>query len=85
MARCLLMVEADKRALLCDKVFMHAHTGDKYRKRFERIHHTFGSGSLVSACGDLPRKPEPFLSNKEYAHCLRVVFNRILSPEVGLS
>ncbi len=78
LARCLLAVEAVMRVDLCDRVFDWAHAADKYGKRFGVYHLRFGFGNLASACMDLPKEPEPFLSNKEYAHCLKVVFERIL-------
>lgn len=79
LGRCLLAVDANGRVALCDQVFERAHAGDKYRKRLGKYHRAFGSGSLASACWNLPRKPEPFLSDKDYAHCLRVIFDRVLS------
>lgn len=79
LGRCLLAVEAAKRVRLCDLVFDRAHAADKYRKRFGKYHHNLGTGSLASACWDLPRRPEPFLSDKTYAHCLKVIFTRVLS------
>jgi len=84
LGRCLLAVDADKRVPLCNRVFDQAHAGDKYRKRFGKHHRCYGSGSLASACWGLPRKPEPFLSDKDYAHCLYIIFDRILCG-AGLS
>lgn len=79
LGRCLLAVEAVKRATLCDKVFDMAHAADKYRKRFGRFHKLWGAGSLASACCELDKSVEPFLSDPEYAHCLMLVFERILA------
>lgn len=77
LARCLLVVDVNERTQLCDMIFEMAHAGDKYRKRFERYHHKLGAGNLASACWGLPRKPEPFLSDEDYADCMRVIFDRI--------
>ena len=83
LARCLLAVEVDRRMPLCDKVFVMAHAGDKFRKRLGRYHHRFGAGTLASACWGLPRKPEPFLSNKDYADCMGVIFDRIADKNLS--
>ncbi len=77
-ARVLLTVPCRKRGAVCDQLFDRAHAADKYRKRFGRYLHGYGSGSLASACWDWMLMPEPFLSNKDYAHCLSVIFDRVL-------
>jgi hypothetical protein len=83
LARCLLAVDVDERAQFCGMVFEMAHAGDKYRKRFGRWHHKFGSGTLASACWGLPRKLEPFLSDKDYADCMRIIFDRIAGKNLS--
>lgn len=83
LARCLLAFDVDERVQLCDMVFEMAHAGDKYRKRFGRCQHKLGAGNLASACWGLPRKPEPFLSDKDYADCMRVIFDRIAGSNLS--
>lgn len=78
LARVLLGVEKARRACVCTQIFDRAHVADKYRKRFGRSHKHFGSGSLVSACWGMAKVPEPFLSDKDYAHCLKVIFDQVL-------
>ncbi len=77
-ARALLAVPAAERVMLCDQLFDRAHTADKYRKRFGQYLHGYGSGSLASACWDRVLMPEPFLSDKDYAQCMCLVFERVL-------
>jgi hypothetical protein len=36
----------------------------------------------VSACHGFRLSPEPFLSNKNYADCLRIVFERVIRGAV---
>lgn len=78
LARVLLAVEAGKRLDICGYFFDRAHAADKYRKRFGRIHMGFGRGDLASACWNAEKRPEPFLSDREYAHCMHVIFKRVL-------
>jgi hypothetical protein len=78
LARVLLGVKKARRSQLCSLVFDQAHAADKYRKRFGRYHKSYGSGSLASACWGKAKVPEPFLSDKDYAHCLKVIFDQIL-------
>ncbi len=78
LARVLLGVKREDRADLCDRIFDNAHAADKYRKRMGANHVALGSGHLASACHGLALLPEPFLSNKNYADCLRIIFERVL-------
>ena len=78
-ARALLAVPKRDRIALCDQLFDRAHAADKYRKRFGRYLRGYGSGSLASACWDKTLTPEPFLSDKEYAQCMSIIFDRVLS------
>ncbi len=78
LARVLLGVERDERTALCDRIFDKAHAADKYRKRFRRYHNELGDGQLASACHGLKLSPEPFLSDKNYADCLRIIFERVI-------
>ncbi len=82
-ARVLLGVGQDERAVLCDRIFDQAHAADKYRKRFGRYHNELGNGQLASACHGLQLSPEPFLSNKNYADCLRIIFERVIDGPVA--
>ncbi len=75
LGRCLLAVEAANRVRLCDEVFDIAHAADKYRKRFGIYHQRYGSGCLASVCMDIPKRPEPFLSDRDYAHCMKLSLN----------
>ncbi len=77
LARVLLGVEAGKRSEICDRFFDRAHAADKYRKRFGRIHMDYGRGDLASACWDAEKRSEPFLSDRDYAQCMRVIFERV--------
>ncbi|KAB7616069.1 hypothetical protein F9L33_04725 [Amylibacter sp. SFDW26] len=77
-ARALLVVPDRERVALCDQLFDRAHAADKYRKRFGRYLRGYGSGSLASACWDRALMPEPFLSDKGYAKCMRLIFERVL-------
>jgi len=79
LARVLLRVECVERTKLCNDIFDRAHAADKYRKRFRKHHVHYGTGSVASACGSLKKAPEPFLSNKVYAHCLKIIFERVLA------
>jgi hypothetical protein len=81
-ARALLSFPAAKRRAVCDRLFDTAQAADKYRKRYGRYHRQFGSGSLASACWNLDLNPEPFLSDREYAHCMKVVFERVLNGTI---
>jgi hypothetical protein len=78
LARVLLSVEAEKRSETCDQLFDRAHAADKYRKRFGRIHMNYGRGDLASACWDEKKRSEPFLSDRDYAQCMRVILDRVL-------
>jgi len=78
LGRVLLAIDGDKRKGFCDHIFDQAHAADKYRKKFGKAHARLGAGCLASACSGLPRKAEPFLSDLEYASCLRLVLDRIL-------
>jgi hypothetical protein len=78
LGRVLLGTEPDKREHLCDCIFDRAHAADKYRKRFGVYHGQFGTGALASACLGLNRSVEPFLSDRDYVMCLRMIFDRIL-------
>ncbi len=78
-ARALLAVPARDRVALCDQLFDRAHAADKYRKRFGRYLRGYGSGSLASACWDNNLMSEPFLSDKGYAQCMHVIFDRVLN------
>lgn len=78
LGRSLLAVEAVKRAQLCDNIFDQAHAADKYRKRFGTYHRHWGSGSLASACWNLEKRAEPFLSDRDYAECLKIIYERVL-------
>jgi len=79
LGRCLLAVGHARRVKLCDDIFDMAHAADKYRKRFRVYHQHYGFGCLASACMDLPKRPEPFLSDRDYAHCMKIIFERVLS------
>jgi hypothetical protein len=78
LGRVLLCVEADERKWLCARVFEQAHAADKYRKKLGKAHVQWGTGSLASACAGLDRMAEPFLSDPDYASCIRIIFDRIL-------
>ena len=78
LARVLLGVEKARRLRVCIQIFDRAHAADKYRKRFGRYHKCLGAGSLASACWGMAKVPEPFLSDKDYAHCLRVIYDQVL-------
>ncbi len=78
LARVMLGVDQSQRMVFCDKIFDKAHAADKYRKRFGRYHVQYGAGSLASACHGEKRENEPFLSNRDYAQCLKVIFERVL-------
>ncbi len=78
LARVLLSVDCFERIKLCDHIFDRAQAADKYRKRFGKYHICYGTGSVASACQALAKAPEPFLSNREYAHCLKIIFQRVL-------
>lgn len=82
-ARALLILPKEDRRLVCDRLFDRAQAADKYRKRFGVYHRKFGTGSLASACWSLTQGSEPFLSDREYAHCLMVVFERVLNGPVN--
>jgi hypothetical protein len=82
MARVLLCVRYEDRAALCDRIFDKAHAADKYRKKFGVYHSHLGSGHLASACHGLMQFPEPFLSDRDYADCMRIIFERVLSGPV---
>ncbi len=78
LARVLLGVEVGKRSEICDRFFDRAHAADKYRKRFGRYHLDYGRGDLASACWNAEKRSEPFLSDRNYAQCLGVIFERIV-------
>jgi len=82
LARVLLCVRREDRAALCDRIFDMAHAADKYRKKSGVYHKHLGSGHLASACHSLMQLPEPFLSDKDYADCMRIIFKRVLSGPV---
>ncbi len=83
LGRVLLAVEGRKRKQFCDHIFDQAHAADKYRKKRGKPHLEMGAGSLASACSGLPRKAEPFVSEPEYASCLRLIFDRIIQGPRG--
>lgn len=78
LARVLLGAELSDRVTLCDEIFDIAQAADKYRKRYGICHVRFGSGSLASACHGLAQRNEPFLSDRDYAHCMKVIYDRVL-------
>jgi len=84
LGRCLLAVGYERRVRLCDEIFDMAHAADKYRKRYGIYHQYYGSGSLASACKDLPKRPEPFLSDQDYAHCMKTIFERVLGGALSI-
>ncbi len=85
LGRVLLTVEGCKRKRFCDDIFDQAQAADKYRKKFGKSHVRMGSGSLASACSGLDRMVEPFLSDPDYARCLRIIFDRILQGKTCFS
>jgi hypothetical protein len=76
--RALLSLPTEDRIAACDALFDQAHAADKYRKRFGLCHPKFGTGSLASACWSLKLQSEPFLSDRAYAKCLTIIFERVL-------
>ena len=81
-ARALLNLPTEDRKAACDALFDQAHAADKYRKRFSLCHPKFGTGSLASACWCMKLQAEPFLSDREYAKCLTIIFERVLKGPV---
>jgi len=76
--RALLAVPEQDRVAVCEQLFERAHVADKYRKRFGRYLKGYGAGCLASACWGVPLMPEPFLSDRDYAQCLKVIFEQVL-------
>ena len=47
LARGIASLPAPDRAFACQTAFERAHVADKYRKRFGRLHPTWGNGSVM--------------------------------------
>jgi hypothetical protein len=82
-ARVLLSVPEKERSDMCDNLFQRAHIADKYRKHFDVNHARYGAGCLASSCQGLIMSPEPFLSDRDYAHCMKTVFERVIRGAGG--
>lgn len=48
-----------------------AHIAHKVIKRTGRAHRRWGNGSLMAACANWPKVPEPFAGDPEYLEVLR--------------
>jgi hypothetical protein len=75
-------VSGEARAAFCDWIFDTAHAADKYCKKFGVYNNHLGSGHYALACHGLVQFPEPFLSDREYVECMRIIFECVLSGTI---
>ena len=82
-ARALLHVQPDHRPVLVDRIFQDADFGDRYTRRFKRVHPNFGDGTLAAAARKRRLADEPTFDDVQYGLCLKLVIAAILEKRSG--
>ena len=77
-ARVLLALPPQARDRACRRMIVEAHAAHLYAKRFGRSHFLWGDGSLMSAAGGHPMRPEPGFSNLDYCLCFEQVLRALI-------
>ena len=81
-ARALLLVQPARRAKLATLMLQYADFGDRYTRRFGRVHAGFGDGTLSSAARKRPLATEPTLDDIDYCTCLELVVQQLMARRV---
>ena len=81
-ARALLFVQPAGRERLAAQLLQNADAGDRYTRRFGRIHADFGDGTLSAAARKRPLARDPTLDDFAYCECLALVLQLLLTLRV---
>lgn len=73
-ARALLAAPKSDRIGLAQQIVDSADTADRYRKRFQKAHPTYGIGTMTSAADGLTRAKAPYC-HQEYRDCLMLMLS----------
>ena len=81
-ARALLLAQPVGREQLAAQLLQNADVGDRYPRRFGRIHADFGDGTLSAAARKRPFARDPTLDDFAYCECLALVLQQLMALRV---
>ena len=81
-ARALLCVQWVHRPEMAACMLQDADFGDRYTRRFGRVHAVFGDGTLSAAARKRPLANEPTLDDFAYCECLALVLQQLMAWRV---
>lgn len=81
-ARALLLAQPVGREQLAAQLLQNADVGDRYTRRFGRIHADFGDGTLSAAARKRPLARDPTLDDFAYCECLALVLQQLMALRV---
>ena len=76
-ARALLAVDANARAGVMNELLRRADIADRYRKKLQRPHAQFGTGTLMSAASRFDIAPRPSRISGEVLRAYAFVINAL--------
>ena len=77
-ARVLLAQPRKMRETTCRRLIDEADAAHRYFKRFGHSHGLWGDGSLMSAAGQHPMRPEPGFGDQDYCQCFELVLSTLI-------